>query len=298
MNPSEYDWKNLRFDERYLLNNHFTPGRGGANIEFVTIHHMIILNRDISSPDALETLRNVWRDREASAHYGVDGKFVGQFVNDSDTAWCNADFWANQRTIGIEHANQTLDLAGERSDYLVDDETWKTGAKLTAAIHAYYKLGEPKADKTIRRHFEFTDTACPGPFLGGTIWNEYVDHVGYCYNEFMAGRTPDDSLIKPPPVADKKGEYIVCPGDTLSKIAARHNMSWQDLQTLNGLTNPNLIRVGQVLRVTGAHNKPIEKVVEEVILGMWGNNPDRANRLRAAGYDPVAVQNEVNNRLG
>lgn len=298
MNPEQYDWHNLLFDERYLLDKHYTPGRGGASIEFVTIHHMIILNRDISSPDALRTLRNVWEDREASAHYGVDGKFVGQFVNDFDTAWCNADFWANQRTIGIEHANQTLDASGTQSDYLVDEETWKTGAKLTAAIHKAYNLGSPVMNKTVRRHSEFTSTSCPGPYLGQAIWNEYNDHVGYCYDELMAGRVPDASVIAPPPVANTNGEYIVQSGDTLAKIAARHNMRWQDLQTLNGLNNPNLIRVGQVLRVNGAAELPIGNVVEEVIQGMWGNDPERSQRLQAAGYDPVAVQNEVNLRLG
>lgn len=298
MNPSEYDWFNLLFDERYLLDKHFSHGRGGAAIEFVTIHHMIILNRDVTSPDALQTLRDVWRDREASGHYGVDGRFVGQFVNDSDTAWGNGDWYANQRTIVIEHANQTLDVAGTQSDYIVDDETWKTGAKLTAAVHKFYNLGEPQADRTIRRHFEFTDTECPGPFLGRAIWNDYVNHVGYCYDEFMAGRIPDDSFIAPPMMADSAGTYIVQSGDTLSKIASRHNTTWQELQTINGLTNPNLLRVGQTLRVFGEPRQSIDQVVQEVIQGKWGNEPERSHRLQDAGFDPVAVQNEVNIRLG
>ena len=42
----------------------------------------------------------------------------------------------------------------------------------------------------------------------------------------------------------------------------------------------------------------LQQVAQEVIAGKWGNGPDRVNRLRAAGYDPVAVQNEVNKELG
>ena len=41
--------------------------------------------------------------------------------------------------------------------------------------------------------------------------------------------------------------YIVHPGDTLSEIAVRHGTSVQALVEANGLHDPNLIRVGQLL---------------------------------------------------
>lgn len=44
--------------------------------------------------------------------------------------------------------------------------------------------------------------------------------------------------------------------------------------------------------------KSNEAVADEVIAGKWGNNPDRANRLRAAGYNPDTVQSIVNQKLG
>jgi len=44
--------------------------------------------------------------------------------------------------------------------------------------------------------------------------------------------------------------------------------------------------------------KSMAQIVDEVIAGQWGNNPERSNKLRAAGYDPAAVQSEVNHKLG
>ncbi|WP_195329488.1 LysM peptidoglycan-binding domain-containing protein [Leuconostoc lactis] len=56
------------------------------------------------------------------------------------------------------------------------------------------------------------------------------------------------------PSASNAASYTVQSGDTLSKIAASHQMSLSQLAALNGITNPNLIRVGQVLKVTEATN--------------------------------------------
>lgn len=40
--------------------------------------------------------------------------------------------------------------------------------------------------------------------------------------------------------------------------------------------------------------KDLNAIAEEVIAGKWGNNPERANALRAAGYDADEVQSIVN----
>lgn len=40
--------------------------------------------------------------------------------------------------------------------------------------------------------------------------------------------------------------------------------------------------------------KTVDELAQEVIRGLWGNGQDRVNRLKAAGYDPTAVQNKVN----
>ena len=43
--------------------------------------------------------------------------------------------------------------------------------------------------------------------------------------------------------------YIVQSGDTLSGIAAKYGTSYQNVAQLNGISNPNVIYVGQKLRV-------------------------------------------------
>ena len=65
-----------------------------------------------------------------------------------------------------------------------------------------------------------------------------------------AGARPADT--KPLPGAEnagKPGYYTVQPGDTLFRIALDSGQNWRDVQAWNGLANPNVIEVGQVLRV-------------------------------------------------
>ena len=49
----------------------------------------------------------------------------------------------------------------------------------------------------------------------------------------------------------------------------------------------------ELLGVAGGVKSDIE-VAYDVIEGKWGNGQDRINRLRAAGYDPNAIQSIVN----
>ena len=49
--------------------------------------------------------------------------------------------------------------------------------------------------------------------------------------------------------AGKPGYYTVKPGDTLIRIGLENGQNWRDVARWNGIDNPNLIEVGQVLRV-------------------------------------------------
>ena len=49
--------------------------------------------------------------------------------------------------------------------------------------------------------------------------------------------------------AGKVGYYAIKPGDTLIRIGLENGQNWKDLVKWNNLENPNIIEVGQVLRV-------------------------------------------------
>lgn len=46
-------------------------------------------------------------------------------------------------------------------------------------------------------------------------------------------------------------DYTVVAGDTVSLIAARYGLVWQNVASANGLTDPYIIEIGQVLRLPG-----------------------------------------------
>ena len=49
--------------------------------------------------------------------------------------------------------------------------------------------------------------------------------------------------------AGKPGYYTIKPGDTLLRVGLETGQNWRDVARWNGIDNPNLIEVGQVLRV-------------------------------------------------
>lgn len=52
-----------------------------------------------------------------------------------------------------------------------------------------------------------------------------------------------------PPPQTGPGTYVVKSGDTLIRIGLENGQSWRDIARWNNIENPNLIEVGQVLRV-------------------------------------------------
>lgn len=97
--------------------------------------------------------------------------------------------------------------------------------------------------------------------------------------------------------------YTVVRGDTLSGIAARYGTTYKKLAAYNGIANPNVIRVGQKIRIPGTGSgsatpkKTNAELAKEVIAGKWGNGSDRRKQLEAAGYNYDAVQKLVNEML-
>ncbi|MGE0228815.1 MAG: LysM peptidoglycan-binding domain-containing protein [Dehalococcoidia bacterium] len=90
--------------------------------------------------------------------------------------------------------------------------------------------------------------------------------------------TPMTEPSPPPPPAAPAGDggsteqtYTVQPGDILSRIAARFGVSTQAIIAANGIANPDLIQVGQVLRIPPSSQPrglrpPREAVREHLVL--------------------------------
>jgi len=60
----------------------------------------------------------------------------------------------------------------------------------------------------------------------------------------------------PTPVPSTGGTYVVQRGDTLSRVASRFGTTVAALAQLNGIVNPSLIFVGQVLKLPGGSTNP------------------------------------------
>jgi lipoprotein NlpD len=65
--------------------------------------------------------------------------------------------------------------------------------------------------------------------------------------------------------AGKPGYYSVRPGDTLIRIALDNGQNWRDVARWNGLDNPNLIEVGQVLRVSPPGADPATATARAIV---------------------------------
>ena len=67
--------------------------------------------------------------------------------------------------------------------------------------------------------------------------------------------------------AGKPGYYTVKPGDTMIRIGLENGQNWRDIARWNGLDNPNLIEVGQVLRVIAPVSDSAQAVARPVTPG-------------------------------
>ena len=79
------------------------------------------------------------------------------------------------------------------------------------------------------------------------IANPNVIHVGQTLR--LSSNTTSNTTSNQT-ASTAAGSYRVQSGDTLSAIAARYGMSWETLARLNNISNPNMIMVGQVLRLS------------------------------------------------
>jgi murein DD-endopeptidase MepM/ murein hydrolase activator NlpD len=207
--------------------------RSGAEIDTVIVHY--------TTAGSFESTKNHFLNpaSEVSAHYVIDKNGdIYQMVKDADKAWHAVQ--ANRTSIGIEHVAQIGDRLTEPQE--------KSSVHLIKWLITEYKI--PK--ENIKAHKQILSTPCPGNIFGDGIDDTKLPKFKmWVAKNFSNAASPASQPLGPSGL----GIYVVQPGDSLSAIADRNDISLDLLLSLNpDIQNPNLIFPGQrivVARVKG-----------------------------------------------
>lgn len=211
-------------------------------IDTITIHCVV-------GQCTVETLGNIFAptSRQASSNYGVgtDGK-IGMYVEEKDRSWCSSNAANDNRAVTIEVASDT------KHPYAVNDRAFAALLDLVTDIckrNGIKKLvwSTKKADRVNHKngcnmtvHRDYANKSCPGDYLynrHGEIAAEVNRRLG------VEDAAPDAGAAQGVTV------YTVKKGDTLSQIAAKYGTTYQAIAAFNGIKNPNVIRVGQKIKI-------------------------------------------------
>lgn len=132
----------------------YTKGRSGRKIEQICLHHMA---GRLTAEQCGKIFQQV--GRYGSSHYGIgyDGR-IGQYVDESDTAWTNSNWDSNCKSVTIETSDND-------NSWYVNDTTLNSLIKLVADIAKRNNLGTLVPSKNLTWHSMFTNTSCPGDYL-------------------------------------------------------------------------------------------------------------------------------------
>ena len=132
------------------------------------------------------------------------------------------------------------------------------------------------------------------------IWVEndaYAPKVGdaICYDWDDAGT--GDNLGYPDHVgivvSVDGSSFVVLEGNINNGYVGRRNMQVNG-RYIRGFICPDFAAIAAELSGEDAPGKSVEELAQEVNDGVWGVDPERRERLKAAGYDPDKVQAAVN----
>jgi hypothetical protein len=121
-----------------------------------------------------------------------------------------------------------------------------------------------------------------------TTWRSGARLTGWIFAKVIGERPSSSNVVVP----HSFWKATACPGPYMNRVFGQFIAVAQqayDFFQGGGSSPPPPPSPG---------GKSVSQVADEVIAGQWGNNPERANRLRAAGHDPAVIQAEVNRKLG
>lgn len=193
--------------------------------KYITVHQTGNTNHGANA-QMHANLQSRLNPRQASWHYQVDDKVVIQSFEDDIRCWHAGDGRGpgNTQSIAIELC------INSDGDY---KKTLENGAKLVK--HLMDKHNIPISN--VKQHYDWSRKNCPAQIRAGKdgiTWDDFLEMV--------------ESEDKPQTSANV---HIVKSGDTLSQIAVDNNTTVDELVKLNNIDNPDLIVVGQKIKLPG-----------------------------------------------
>ena len=102
--------------------------------------------------------------------------------------------------------------------------------------------------------------------------------------------------VKPSkPQTSSETIYIVKKGDTLSGIASRYGTTYQVLASYNGISNPNLIGVEQVIKIPNGTMSHITNTSSRTYIVKSGDNLSSIAKKYGTTYQKIAKDNNISN---
>lgn len=114
--------------------------------------------------------------------------------------------------------------------------------------------------------------------------------LGFIYNPAVSGAASNASNI----TTNSSGEtvYTVNSGDSLSAIAAKYGTTYQALAKYNNISNPNIIKVGQQIRIPGSK---ITSSPDKIYVVKRGDTLSSIAAKYGTTYQVLAKRNGISN---
>ncbi|MCY8950045.1 LysM peptidoglycan-binding domain-containing protein [Bacillus atrophaeus] len=229
--------KNLVSESKYKLK---CPNHMAA--EYITIHNTY---NDASAANEVSYM--IGNTSSTSFHFAVDDKEVIQGLPLNRNAWHTGDGTngpGNRKSIGAEICYSKS--GGAR--YKAAEER---AIKFVAQLLKERGWGVDR----VRKHQDWNGKYCPHRILSEGRWDEVKTAIEKELKA-LGGKTSSSSG------SSSGSTYTVKKGDTLSGIAKAQGVSVANLQSWNGIKDPNKIKVGQKLKLKGSSSsspKPSSK---------------------------------------
>lgn len=101
--------------------------------------------------------------------------------------------------------------------------------------------------------------------------------------------------VKPTPSTGDE-VYIVKKGDTLSGIARKYNTTYQELAKYNNISNPNLIIVGQKIKIPKKNSTPSNDKKEVIYVVKKGDTLTAIAKKYNTTINKIAKDNNIKNK--